>query len=246
SAVDRRRAAVRFQLGRKRSARRRPRSLSTGLESDSFLLWRLLRNFAGLSGWFVTFRVMGQNFIAADRDQQFLLPANMREWLPDDALAWFVIDVVERLDLGSIYGAYRADGRGRPAHDPRVMTAVLFFHYAEGVTSSRKIEKRIIDSISGRVVAGGAIPDHTTIARFRARFERELCELFFEGLALCDRAGIVPAGTVAVDSTRLAANAALKQNRTLETLREEAQRIVKDAGAVDAQEDVLFGEHARG
>lgn len=157
-------------------------------------------------------------------------------------MARFVIGVVEQLDLDSIYGYYRADGRGRPAHDPAMMVALLLYNYAVGVRSSRVIERRCVEDVACRVIAANRQPDHATIARFRVRHGRELSELFWQVLELCRDAGMVRVGTVAVDSTKLAANASLGANRSYEQLREEARRIVEEAGEVDALEDELFGE----
>jgi transposase len=157
-------------------------------------------------------------------------------------LAGFVIEVVDQLDLGAIYGAYRDDGHGRPAHDPAMMTALLLYNYAVGVRSARVIERRCVEDVACRVIAANRAPDHATIARFRSRHQAALSALFFEVLALCRDAGMVKVGTVAVDSTKLAANASLGANRTHEALRAEAERILGEAAEVDAREDELFGD----
>lgn len=185
---------------------------------------------------------MAQRFISADREQDFLLPPSVRDWLPAGHLAWFVLDAVDELDLSAFYGAYRADGQGRPAHDPALMVALLMFSYAVGVRSSREIERRCVEDVATRVIAANLAPDHATIARFRARHAQSLADLFGQVLALCARAGLVRAGTIAVDGTKLRAHASLEANRTIEALREEARRIVDEAEAVDAREDELFGE----
>ncbi|MBV8954574.1 MAG: transposase [Solirubrobacterales bacterium] len=185
---------------------------------------------------------MGQNFLACDRDQVMLLPPDLRDWLPAGHLARFVIETVEQLDLEPIYGYYRADGRGRPAHDPAMMVALLLYCYAVGVRSSRAIERRCVEDVACRVITANRQPDHATIARFRVRHEAALSALFFALLALCRQAGMVKVGTVAVDSTKLAANASADQNRTLAGLEEEARRILKEAGETDAREDELYGD----
>lgn len=185
---------------------------------------------------------MAQNFLSCDRDQVLLLPPNLSEWLPAGHLARFVIETVAQLDLSAIYGYYRQDGHGRPAHDPAMMTALVLYAYAVGVTSSRAIERRCCDDVAFRVIAANRQPDHATIARFLIRHQQALSELFFEVLALCQRAGMVMVGRVAVDSTKLAANASPAQNRTLEGLREEAARIVQEAIETDREEDELYGE----
>jgi transposase len=134
---------------------------------------------------------MAQNFVACDREQELLLPSSLREWLPEGHLAWFVIDAVAQLDLAAFYGAYRADGRGRAAHDPAMMVALLLYAYAIGERSSRRIERRCVEDVATRVICANQAPDHTTIARFRQRHEAALADLFGEVLALCAEAGLV-------------------------------------------------------
>src|SRR3954465_518244 len=185
---------------------------------------------------------MAQNFIACDRDQELLLPPSLREWLPEGHLAWFVIDAVAELDLGAFYAAYRADGHGRAAHDPAMMVALLLYGYAIGERSSRRIERRCSEDVATRVICVNQAPDHTTIARFRQRHETALAELFGEVLALCAAAGLVRVGVVAVDGTKLAADAAPQATRDYEQI---AREILAEADVVDAEEDERFGE-ARG
>ena len=188
---------------------------------------------------------MAQNFLSCDRDQVLLLPPDLREWLPADHLARFVIETVAELDLAGIYGEYREDGRGRAAHDPAMMVALVLYSYAVGVTSSRAIERRCVDDVACRVITADRQPDHATVARFLVRHRGALSELFFDVLALCRAAGMVRVGTVAVDSTKLAANASAGQNRTFEGLRAEAERIIEEAIETDRREDELYGA-ARG
>src|SRR6185295_12069825 len=141
---------------------------------------------------------MAQRFITGDREQGFLLPPDVRDWLPADHLAWFVADAVEELDLGGFYRAYRVDGHGRPAFDPRVMVALVLYAYCVGERSSRGIERRCHVDVAFRVIAGNLAPDHATIARFIARHEQRLGGLFSQVLRLCARAGLGRAGIVAV------------------------------------------------
>src|ERR687896_1062156 len=188
---------------------------------------------------------MAQNFLSCDREQDFLMPPSVREWLPAGHLAWYLLDVVERLDLDGFYGAYRADGSGRPAHDPAMMVALLLYAYCVGERSSRRIERRCVEDVAFRVIAANRAPDHTTISRFRQRHAERLAELFVQVLALCAKAGMVRVGTVAVDGTKLAANAGISANRTYEKIRQEVERILAEADAVDAAEDERFGD-ARG
>ena len=188
---------------------------------------------------------MAQNFLSCDREQDFLMPPSVREWLPEGHLAWYLLDVVERLDLDAFYDEYRADGSGRPAHDPQMMVALLLYAYAVGERSSRRIERRCVEDVAFRVIAANRAPDHTTIARFRQRHAERLAELFVQVLALCAKAGMVRVGTVAVDGTKLAANAGISANRTYEKIRQEVERILAEADEVDAAEDERFGD-ARG
>lgn len=188
---------------------------------------------------------MAQNFLSCDRSQVLLLPPDMAAWLPGDHLARFVIEAVDQLDLEAIYAYYRRDGRGRAAHDPAMMVALVLYAYAVGVTSSRAIERRCVEDVAFRVIAADRQPDHATIARFLVRHRDALGDLFFEVLALCGRAGMLRVGTVAVDSTKLAANASMGQNRTFDGLRAEAERIIGEAIETDRREDELYGD-ARG
>lgn len=185
---------------------------------------------------------MAQNFIGCDRDQVLLLPPDLREWLPAGHLARFVIEAVEQLDLGGIYGYYRQDGRGRPAHDPGMMVVLLLYAYASGVTSSRAIERRCVEDVAFRVITCNEQPDHSTVARFLVRHREQVEGLFLQVLALCRRSGMVRVGTVAVDSTKLAGNASLGQNRTLAGLEAEAARIIEEAVETDRAEDQLYGD----
>src|ERR687888_2746015 len=185
---------------------------------------------------------MPANFIACDRDQVWLLPPSLREWLPERHLAWLVIDAVAEFDLSGLYGAYRDDGRGRPAHDPAMMVALLLYCYAIGERSSRRIERRCVEDVAVRVITANRVPDHTTVARFRQQHGHALGELFGEVLALCAEAGLVRVGTIAVDGTKVAANAAVQATRSCEQI---AREILAQADAVDAEEDERFGE-ARG
>jgi transposase len=185
---------------------------------------------------------MAQNFVACDRDQELLLPPSLREWLPEGHLAWFVIDAVATLDLSAFLVAYRVDGHGRPAHDPVMMVALLLYGYAIGERSSRRLERRCVEDVATRVICAKQAPDHTTIARFRQRHEVALAELFGEVLALCAEAGLVRVGVIAVDGTKVAANAAPQATRDY---RQIAREILAEADAVDAEEDAQFGD-ARG
>src|SRR5690349_12426935 len=121
---------------------------------------------------------MAQNFLACDREQELLLPPSLREWLPEDHFAWFVIDVVDGLDLTAFTAVYRSDGWGRAVHDPAMMVALIIYAYAIGERSSRRVERRCREDVAFRVITANQAPDHATIARFRVRHERALNELF--------------------------------------------------------------------
>ena len=188
---------------------------------------------------------MPQNFLGCDRDQALLLPPSLREWLGDDHLAWLVLDVVGEIDLTEFYGAYRADGHGRAAHDPAMMVALLLYSYALGQRSSRAIERRCHEDVPTRVICANQAPDHTTIARFRARHQDALARTFTQVLALCARAGLVSVGVVALDGTAMAANASREATRNYPAIREEVDRMLAEADQADAAEDAEH-ETARG
>src|SRR5438874_13205709 len=131
---------------------------------------------------------MAQNFSGCDREQELLLPPSLREWLPEDHLAWFVIDAVEAMDLGAVYADYREDGWGRAAHEPTMMVGLLLYADAIGERSSRAIERRCREDVAFRVICANRVPDHATIARFRVRHEQALAGTFTQVLARCARA----------------------------------------------------------
>jgi transposase len=188
---------------------------------------------------------VAQNFLPCDRDQELLLPPSLREWLPDDHLAWFVLDAVDEIDLGAFYGAYRDDGCGRAAFEPAMMVALLLYAYAVGERSSRGIERRCREDVAFRVITANRIPDHATIARFRARHEQALAATFTDVLALCARAGLVSVGVVALDGSLLAGNASPAATRSYASIRDEVERMLAEAAEADATDDERFGE-ARG
>ncbi len=188
---------------------------------------------------------MAYNFLRGDRDQPFLLPPDLRDWLPQGHLAWFILDVVNQLDLAPFYRAHRDDGHGHPAYDPKTLLGVLLYGYCLGVRSSRQIERRCHEDIAFRVLAANQTPDHVTIARFRARHETAFAGFLVESLKLCAAGGMVQVGVVALDGTKLAGNAADKANRTLDRLEREVAEILRQAAETDQREDRLFGD-ARG
>src|SRR5919206_2487860 len=185
---------------------------------------------------------MGQRFVACDRDQSFLMPPDVREWLPPRHLAWFVIDAVGEMHLDAFYAAYRVAGRSRPPYDPAMMVALLLYAYARGIRSSRVMGRACEEDVAFRVLAAQQRPDHATIARFVERHQEAIAGLFGEVLTLCARSGLVKVGVIAVDGTKVQANASRNENLDYEQL---AREIVEEAKAVDAAEDELYGD-ARG
>src|ERR1022692_576508 len=185
---------------------------------------------------------MATNFLACDREQPFLMPLDPRDWLPEGHLAWFLLGSVEQMDLSAFYGSYRVDGWGRAAFEPSMMVSLLLYAYARGERSSRGIERKCVEDVAYRVIAAQQKPDHATIARFRARHEDALAELFSSVLGLCKQAGLVKVGVIAIDGTKIHANASHHSNLDYEQL---AKEILKEASEIDAAEDELYGE-ARG
>jgi transposase len=178
-----------------------------------------------------------QNFLFPQRDQPLLMPVDMREWLPEDDLVFVVLDAVATLDLGEFRRRYRADGHGRAAFDPEMMVALLLYGYCQGERSSRVIEKRCVRDVAYRVIGGGLRPDHATIARFRARHEKALGGLFSQVLRLLAAEGMVSLGTLSLDGTKLAGNAAQKASKTLPQI----EKLLAEAAKVDTAEDAQYG-----
>src|SRR5438309_4443037 len=189
---------------------------------------------------------MAKGFRRVDRDQQFLLPPDMREWLPEDHLAWFVIDAVGQLDLRELEARRRLGGVGRRGYDPRMMLTLLIYCYADGIRSSRRIERLCHTDVALRVICANDIPDHTTIARFRQDHQGAVAGLFGQVLAVCARAGLGRLGTIAIDGTKIAADAALAASRRREWFVEQAAAVLAEAAATDTAEDAVFGVDRRG
>ncbi len=193
---------------------------------------------------------MAKGFRPVDRDQVFLLPPDMREWLPEGHLAWFVIDAVESLDLSRVAVRKTARGSlaGRAAYDPVMLVGLLVYGYAVGVRSSRRIERACSEDVAFRVICAQDVPDHATIARFRREYFADpaaMEALFGQVLVLAARAGLGRLGLIALDGTKIAASASKDANRSERRLRELAREVVAEAEAVDAAEDELYGD-ARG
>jgi transposase len=197
---------------------------------------------------------MGQSFLPDTVNQTLLFPPSLHDWLPDGHLARFVVDVVSALDLEAIYASYREkDGRGQSAYAPEMMVRLLLYGYATGVYSSRKLETRTYEDVAFRYLAGDQHPDHATLAEFRKRHLTALAGLFTQALLLCAKAGLVKLGHVAIDGTRIKANAskhkAMSYKRMTETearLEKEIKELLGQAEATDAAEDAQYGRTRRG
>jgi transposase len=183
-----------------------------------------------------------------------LLPPSLQDWLPEGHLARFVAEVVEALDLSGIYAKYEeGDGRGLAAYDPRMMVRVLIYGYCRGVASSRRIERATYEDVAFRYLAADQHPDHDTIAAFRQEQLAPLSQLFVQVLQLCQRAGLVKLGHVALDGTKIKANASKHKAMSYERmgeaekkLQEEVQALLGEAARVDAEEDGKYGKGKRG
>lgn len=186
------------------------------------------------------------NVRCGDLDQLLLMPPSVRDWLPEDHLAFFVLDVVAELDLAAFLKAHRNDGRGGAAYDPAMMLSVLLYAYCTGQRSSRRIERRLVEDVAYRVLAVNQRPDHATLARFRRRHQDAIAGLFAQVLALCVQAGMVDTGVVAIDGTKITANASFFANRRREDLQKLAAEILGEAEQTDKAEDELLGDRSGG
>ncbi len=185
---------------------------------------------------------MALDYRRADRDQVFLLPPDMRDWLGAKHLVWFVLSAIEGMDLSSFKAHARLGGTGRAPIDPQVLLSLLVYGYCMGERSSRQLERLCEVDVAFRLITVNQAPDHTTIARFRARNEAGLAEVFTHVLGLCAQAGMARMGVVAIDGTKIAADAALSANVTEEKLRADVEQMIKEAAATDAGEDARFGD----
>ena len=186
-------------------------------------------------------------------DQMFLLPPSLRDWLPEDHLVYFVSDVVDQLDLSKIESVYEKDDRGQPPYHPRMMTKILVYAYCIGVFSSRKIQKRLIEDVAFRVLAAGNQPDFRTISDFRKIHLDAIQGLFEQVLKLALTAGAIKLGRVALDGSKIEANAskhkAMSYKRMKEdqrNLRAEVRQLLEQAAAADDEEDARYGKDKSG
>ena len=197
---------------------------------------------------------MGQNFFPDTIDQTLLFAPSLHDWLPEAHLARFLVDVVSALDLSAIYASYaEKDGRGQAAYAPEMMVRLLLYGYANGVYSSRKIQARTFEDVAFRYLSGDQHPDHATIAEFRKRHLDALSGLFTQALLLCSKAGLVKLGHVAIDGTKIKANASKhkaqsygRMGETEQRLKQEIEALLKQAEKTDAAEDVQYGKGKRG
>jgi transposase len=196
---------------------------------------------------------MGKRFRTDHLDQALLLPPSLHDWLPERHLARFVADVIEELDLGSIYQSYQGDGRGLAAYQLALMVRLLLYGYCLGVVSSRKIERATHEDVAFGFLSADTHPDHDTIAAFGKRHLSGLAGVFVQALQLCQKAGLVKLGHVAIDGTKIKANASKhkamsyeRMNETEQRLQQEVEQLLKDAAAADEAEDAQYGKGKRG
>lgn len=184
------------------------------------------------------------------RDQQFLVPPDMREWLPADHSVWALIAIVEGLDTSAFHQQRRTGGVGRAGYDPDMLVTLLIWAWSQGVRSSRRIERACADVVSYRVICAGDGPDHVTIARFRADNHAACEQLFGQVLMLAGRLGLGRLETVALDGVKIASNASLSANRSTSGVAKAAAaeaariaaKVAAEHAATDAEEDVLYGD----
>ncbi|NIM05271.1 MAG: IS5/IS1182 family transposase, partial [Armatimonadetes bacterium] len=183
----------------------------------------------------------------------FLLAPSPKDWLPEDHLAYFISEMVERLDLRVFYARYEGDGRRNCPFDPRMMVKILLYGYATGIRSSRKLAKKLHEDVAFRVLAAGNFPAHRTIAEFRQVHLKEFQELFVRVVEIAREAGLGKLGTVAVDGSKIKANASKRKAMTYGRMKKERARLraeiaemLAEAERTDAQEDGLYGPDQRG
>ncbi len=196
---------------------------------------------------------MGTRFRPYQPDQMRLLPRDLREWIPEGHLAHHVSDLVDALDLSAFYAPYEGDGRRNSPYDPRMMVKVLVYGYATGTFSSRKLARRLVEDVAFRMLAADNFPRHRTLCEFRRRHLADFGEVFAEVVRLARAMGLAGLGRVAVDGTKVRANASKRKAMSYGRMRGEERRLraeiaelLREAEAVDAAEDAEYGEDARG
>ena len=196
---------------------------------------------------------MSKTHLPYEPEQQLLLPAALQEWLLEDRLAYFISEVVEQLDLSEITERYEQESRGGPPYHPRMMVKVLLYGYCIEVASSRRMAQRLHEDIAVRVLAANNIPDFRTISAFRKDHQAALSGLFLQVLELCQQAGLVKLGHVALDGTKVRANASKHQAMSYRRMKEkeaqlqgEVDELLLRAQEVDEEEDRRYGRDKRG
>ncbi len=196
---------------------------------------------------------MAKTFRSYLPEQDLLLPPSLRDWLPENHLAYFVSDVVDQLDLSRIESVYEEEERGQPPYHPRMMAKILIYAYCVGVFSSRKMQRRLVEDVAFRVLAAGNQPDFRTLSDFRKLHLKTLEELFQQVLRITLATGTMKLGRVALDGSKVQANAskhkAMSYARMQETekrLREQVRRLLEQAEAIDEEEDARYGRDRRG
>lgn len=196
---------------------------------------------------------MSKTYRRFEPDQMFLMPPSLVEWLPKNHLVFFVRDVLEKIDLSPITSLYEREERGYPPYHPKMMTGILLYGYCNGIASSRKLAKHCEEDIAFRVLAANSQPDFRTISDFRKRHLEALQHLFVEILALCRKAGLVKFGHIALDGTKIKANASLHKamsygymNQETTRLRQEIAELLRQAERADRREDRKYGHDKRG
>jgi transposase len=189
---------------------------------------------------------VARTYRPVDRDQEFLLPPVMTDWLPADHVVWFVIEVVSRLDTGAFHEKAKLGGVGRRGYDPDMLLTLFVYAMAHGQASSRRIERLCQTDVAFRIICAQDVPDHTVLARFRQNHQAALTGLLTESLVLAAELGMVSLGVVAFDGTKIAANASKDANRGEAHLRTLAERYLHALTDTDEAEDALFGEDNRG
>ena len=189
---------------------------------------------------------MAHFFREPDRRQRFVLPVDMMDWLPEDDIVHLVVDAVGLMDRGEFEASCKVGRAGQPPFAPAMLLALLIYAYGHGVRSSRVIERLCRRDAGYRFIVGDDVPDHTVIARFRRRHAGRMEGVFLQVLELCREAGLIRLGLVALDGTKVKADAALDANRTAGTIAEQVARMLAEAEAADAQEDRRFGAEASG
>ncbi len=196
---------------------------------------------------------MSKTYRAWNPEQTYLLPPSPRDWLPDSDLVYFMLDVVQAMDLSAITRKYEQDDRGAPPYHPRMMVTLLLYSYCVGVYSSRRIQKRCERDAAYRVIVGDDVPDFRTISDFRKLHLPELQGLFVEVLKLCAAAGLVKVGLVSLDGAKVKANASRHKAMSYEYMQKEEERLHKEitellakAKSADEAEDAMHGSDQRG